>query len=209
MEEALRRYVAESVVEDIRDGEPLQEDVALACNSRPQIDVIRSLITREDAPKLLALTESEQECVRGLAFSLLKRIENTPETEAFLKDLWRRRRDFATRHAIMWRILDFTDLEREFHEEMYRFVRENWDDFLAGQLRFMGGEQGPPGVLPSVRSRLTDPAFPRSKDWAFLCILPASDDPEGCRELLESYLTSDNSIVSKVATEMSAEIRNG
>ena len=200
--------LASKIMADIRANREIEDSQARLANSFPHIDSIRHQVRSNDLPTILALTDHNQEGVRGLAFSLLKSMDNDPEIMSYLQTLWRRRTDFNTRQNIMWRILDFADLSPEFHRQIFRFVKKNWSEFIEIQTRFMGGGKGPVHVMPAVESRLANPGFPESKHWAYLCASFACQDPAQIQELLTRYKNSEASIVGEVVVELFEKTEN-
>jgi hypothetical protein len=193
--------LAESVIERVRSGQTITESEAEALNHLTEADRVRALLSEADVEALLALALSPVLSVRYLALNLLQPFSKDPRVLDALPSLWRRWPDYKTRSGLIYRLLDHPALSLEMHRELYSFVREHWARWLADTVDWYGE---PGKVLPAVQKRLSNPAFPASKAWIYLCHLAASDDREGAKRLIAEYEISNESIVGTVAQELSA-----
>lgn len=196
----LYSYIADKVMQDLRNSGSIPEHLAADIHRQPYIDPIRSLVRTEDIPTILPLADSKQpKHVQALALSLLKGFEKDSRVRQFFSSLWQTELDFAARQSLMWRILDDPDLDTGFHEEIYDFVKSNWNSWLDNQVRWHGG---PENVLESVQQRISDPKTTRTKDWAYLCVSLGATNKENVRALLNCYVESKVSIVGPVAQDL-------
>jgi hypothetical protein len=200
LNDALGQYVAKAIMKDIRDGTPLDDDVAASCNSLPLVDWLRNEVRPQDADRVLDMFSSAKPGLVALGASLLRGLKDVTGMQDRLQTEWELRRDFDHRYRLMWRLLDYP-LTADFHDQLYRFTRENWSAFLAGQPSFFGAG---PDVLPSVETRLADRRFPPTKAWAYLCCAKASPDTDGVTRLLRSYAegASGDDMAQRVAREL-------
>lgn len=67
----------------------------------------------------------------------------------------------------MWRLLDYDDLAIDMHKDIYKFVIDNWNEWLPYIVNKFGGKEK---VFSSCQSRLRSPSFPKSKAWVYLCV---------------------------------------
>ena len=127
--------------------------------------------------------------------------KDKPEVRDLFFRLWETRTDTPSRLNLLWRLLDYEDLEKAWHEQLYGFVRDNWDEFLNTQRGFMGGGS-PANVLPNITDRLGDASFPEKKAWAYLCSALASEDMVAVRELLRKYENTDDEFTASIVRDM-------
>jgi hypothetical protein len=203
MSSPLCKYIASKLLEDLRSGCIPDKELAESIDALPQIDYVRSAVTRADLPGLFRMAQSFDRPIRGLALSLLRAYSNDQEVKEFLGRLWDERTDYDTRWFLMWRILDDPELEANMHRRVYTFVRENWDRWLCDCTRFHGG---PDALLASLRSRLKDPSFPPSKHWAYLAACLGSPQGGEARALLLEYADSKASIVADVVADLLSKL---
>lgn len=199
-DDSIVRYVAEKALEDIRASRALPSALAHALHRQPYIEVLRGKVVNEDIPHLLTgvRQDTDQE-MRVLCLSLLKDRESSDEVRNCFMDLWSTGLGYEMRRTLMWRVLDDPSLNINTHRECYQFVTENWDLWISDLSRWHGG---PANVVGSVRQRLTDVSTPRTKDWAYLCVLAGSDDATQAKEIIRKYTSSEQSVVGDVAHDM-------
>ena len=58
-------------------------------------------------------------------------IVGNEKVQVFLKQLWDDANDNEAKRLLVWRILDISDLPRDFHEDSCRFVKKHWDEFIT------------------------------------------------------------------------------
>jgi len=203
--DAIAKYLASKVIEDIRTGKQFSDELALHLDASKYVVQLRNAIEESDVPTLLTIIQTQSEPFGLLAITMLKRYVNMKKVETFLRELWRRETRFRIKVGITFRLLDLDYLEPAMHEELYAFIKQNLNPFLEWLTWWSGG---PDRVLPHCLSRLSDPSFPASKHWLFLCRLPGSSEREAVTVLLGKYKSSPDAFLAKVAKEMLVELQS-
>ena len=199
-DDSIVRYVAEKALEDVRASRALPSALAHALHRQPYIEVLREKVVDEDIPHLLkGVRQDTDQDMRVLCLSLLKDKEAHEEVQDCFRELWKANSEYELRRTLMWRVLDDPSLHIDIHRECYQFVMENWERWITDLTRWHGG---PANVVGSVRQRLTDASTPRTKDWAYLCVLAGSDDAAQAKEIIRKYTSSEQSVVGDVARDM-------
>ena len=158
-------FVARAVVDFLRNGARPSEEESDVFNRHPQVDWLRETIRPDDVMKWLIPSVSEDSEYAGLCLSLLRKYDEQPDVQEFLKARWQTASPFLRAH-LLWRILDDPKLPMEWHETVFQFVLDHMGQFHAVSLRFLGTSED---VVESARERYEDPRFPTSKKWAYLC----------------------------------------
>jgi len=157
------KYLAAKVIEDILNDKEISEDLAGELNTYPIIDYIRAEVRGSHFERIENFINSASSIeVRRLGISILNNLikdeKYARKIKDFLCSLWRNS-DNETKLYIMWKLLDFSDLENTFHLELYEFVKENWKAWLQKAVDWCGGKDK---VLDVVTKRLQDPSFPET-----------------------------------------------
>jgi len=182
----------------------LDENLAWELNKYPYINYLRSQVKEKDIDKVIKLFESNnQKGIRLLAINMLQNVRNDKRVRVFFHNKWQKHSEYDVRNPLMWRLLDYSDLEIKVHESIYDFVMENWDKWLENQVQWAGG---PDNVLSTFENRLNDTSFPETKHWAYLCACMGSQDKESVRNFLLRYAESSISINAKVAKSLLGKI---
>lgn len=204
--DAIANYIASKVIEDIRTGKQLSDELALNLDASKYVGHLRSAVEESDVELLLNIVETGSESFGVLALTMLRRFGKTPQVESFLRELWGNETRFRTRVGVVFRLLDLEHLELEMHEELYKFIKRNLRPFVEWLTLWVGGSDM---VLPHCLARLKSKDFRASKHWLYLCILLGSSDRAAVTVLLEKYKSSpDDAFLAKVATEMLAELQS-
>ena len=162
----------------------------------PSSEQMHRLLKHSDVDWLKGLARSKDlpNNARGFGVRGLAHIASADDVLEFLKDLDRTAEDSGDTgfrlEFIVWRLTDYPDVDESWHRRLYAVVRDNFDIFLAGFTFFVGGDNT--RALDAVRQRLSDPRFPPSKNWLYLCGASAQPDPEAVGELLQAYLADPN-----------------
>lgn len=197
---------AERLMTELRRGGSLPEDVAASLCKGRDVDALRSEIKATDSPLLLTLAkDGKRPWLRSLAVSLMRALRDQVEIRQSVFDTWNSDVDYEMRLALMWRLLDYDDLDLNTHRSIYRFVMQNWDRWLADMTMWYSQA----GALASAEWRLTNKAFPASKAWVYLCLACASDDKSRIGRLLENYSQSKASIVAQVVADLRERLGQG
>jgi hypothetical protein len=97
----------------------------------------------------------------NLAICLLLKFDTQTDIKSFFLEEWRRSTVYERKENLMWRVLDDENLSLAVHEDIYRFISDDMNKFIAVQAtKFEGTDY----VLSGCKARLSDPSFPRTKD---------------------------------------------
>ena len=195
MNSIILRYVAKKVLEDIRNGRDLDEDLCGALRTYPELDYLREVVRLEDADRIIALCQSKKELIQFLALGLLQSLGNNEKVKKLLKNLWEESTDYTIRLPLLWRLLDNPYLNVEIHRTIYSFIRDNYNQFISDQIKWAKGD-----VITYVKNRLEDSRYPESKAWIYLLIAASSE--ENIDHLLNQYENSEASIVGEVVKDL-------
>ncbi len=197
-------YIADKILNDINAGVLINSDLARELNKYPIIDQIRNQVQDNhfSAIARLVTDEASSREVRLFALGLLhKYIRNNtfgPQVKSLLYDIWKQG-DTEEKFHVMWRLMDFADLEEPLHNEMFEFVKNNKELTLSKTLNWCGSEDK---ILDYAVSRLHNQSFPEAKAWIYLYIGSLSPNKTEARTLMSKYLDCRQSFVRKVANEM-------
>jgi hypothetical protein len=198
------KYIASKVIEDIRAGKLLSDELASSINAREYVDHLRSAVEGRDVDQLMSMFKNESGASGVLALTILKRFVREPRVEQFVRALWPTDAPFRRKVGIVSRLLDVNTLEPKLHEELYEFVKQNLGSFLEWLTPWWGGTDM---VLPVCLARLKDKDFPASKHWLYLCGALGAPDKKAVADLLTEYRSSKNTFIARVAVEMLAELQ--
>ena len=199
MSKELLNYLSNKVINDIRSRNPLKEELALELNKPIYLDCLRPLVDKYDIELLLSLAEPLHLASSRLAISLLRNFVADKRVKEFLINSWTIK-DYLMRRTVIWRLLDYIDLENSMHDSIYEFVKINWKRWMEDEIDAYRDDTG--DIKKIIESRLKDPTFPRTKDWVYLCLSLGSNDADWTSSLLSHYYKSEVSIVGKVANEL-------
>jgi hypothetical protein len=194
---------SEKFLQQLRAGELISEENARLVNQWPEIDLARRLVREADRDKLLGFSASGRQPLNLVAITLLQPFAAEPHVYGILKAIWAESRDYDTRYAVLWRLLDNPHLLLSLHKEIFAFIRNDWPRFFKAAGRWYGK---PVNIIPGVRARLKDPTFPQSKAWVYLCVALSSPDTESARQLVADYVQSTDSFLAEVANVCRARL---
>lgn len=199
---SVSKYVVDKIVDDIRQGVQIDDELAESLDVFPMSDLLRKEISKSDVSMLIKLVDGGSVSVGNLAINLLKDYVREPRVNKKLISLWKARdKNVYTRnHTVMLRLMDNV-ANISMHSEFFNFILANFDDFKKKVVRF---PEGVTNVLAFCESRLNDKKFQSSKKWVYLCGALASDDKKGARALLKKYASGDkfHGMVAKKMLEM-------
>lgn len=196
LEEDDYSFVADAVINRIRQGLLPDEWAADLLNRLPLIDYLRQTVKESDIDAIQAGVTEERPELSGLFLSLLRKFDTTPSVRNFLESKWRTATPLLKAH-IMWRLLDSREMSSDQKRGIFDFVLSNWSVFNFVSEKFLGT---PETIVSAARSRLANPSFPTSKHWAYLCrvVEPATSKADA-RALLTEHLNSDDEFTRHVA----------
>ena len=193
--------MGEKVVQDIRARKELSDDLCKSVTGYPFVDHLRRALKSDDLPHVIQVCESVKTLQKHLGFALLQAFADSKKVEDYLVGLWKKAGSgYREKRLLLWRILDIPNLAKEVHEDVYRFVKGHWEEFVADSGNWVHGD-----ILDYREERLADDAFPGSKSWIYLLLASLSEHKEEARKLLAKYVNSEVSINAAVAQEIFTE----
>lgn len=132
-QEIIYRYAAKKALQDLRNGQPIEEALQRILNSYPLFNYCRLEVTEKDKSLLMDLAASDTQALllRQLAVKLLRRFEHHEDIKIFLRELWRKSSDYEIRLEVLWSLLSYTDLSEEVYADIGKyFDAGNWDKWL-------------------------------------------------------------------------------
>jgi polar amino acid transport system ATP-binding protein len=191
--------VADAVVAQIRNGSFPEGENAEFLNRFQIIDLLRERIDETDLPRLFGVIEGREGASAAFALSLLRKFSERQEVQARLRSRWKSANAFL-RGYLLWRILDDPELPGDWHATLFDFVFKEWDTFRKEQLMFWGMRKN---VLEGIKSRISNPSFPESKKWAYLCCLPElAEDQKAAEGMIRSELDSSDAFTREVSRRL-------
>jgi len=204
MNDIILDYLAKKVWEDLRSAQTLDVDLAAELNIQPIIDKLRKHVVPKDEPLLRRLIDSGDPVLFYFGISLLRTLGNQPHVRALFVSLWEKHPGYEFRMPLMWRLLDYEDLELEVHEELYEFVRKNWDEWSDFCLNWY--VQGNLDKLAAtLEKRIGE--FTSSKAWTRIIMAEFIPDHAAARRLVAPYVEAVHPVVRKVANEMMEKVQ--
>jgi hypothetical protein len=172
---------ADAIIFHIRKGHQPKDNDSDRLNQVPLIDALRSRITADDLPWIMAVIEVESGSLAAFYLSLIKNFDTQSDIREILRHRWETATPYLRAH-LMWRILDDPQLPEEWHRAVFNFVIAEWETFSEVVRKFLGGPQS---VIPNVLRRLGDASYPESKKWINFCRLPEiAEDQEAAKALV-------------------------
>jgi hypothetical protein len=195
-------YLGAKVIEDIRAGVKLNEDLLAAVSKYPEIDYLRKMAKPRDVDTLIRVSKSPKKARRFLAFLLFQPLISVPKVRSYLEKTWKTAKGYDAKRDLLWRLLDIKDLPIGIHEDLYDFVREDLGRFFSGAKSMTHGD-----LLGYVKERLRNRNFPESKAWIYLCLASLSDRKDEIGRILNKYKGSKASIVARVAKDFLKKLK--
>ncbi|MDR3666072.1 MAG: hypothetical protein P4L35_04425 [Ignavibacteriaceae bacterium] len=193
-------YSAENILMKIRNQNLLEKELVLQLNGRPYIDDLREMISVDDIKYLQIYIESPDNVYKQFALALLQNISSEPLVKDLFFKLWKEAKTYDEKMNVMFRILDYEDLNQEIHENIYQFALQYWDQWINDCIKWQS-KNNPDLVIANMTERLNDPRFPYSKKWIYLLIATASRDFDRVLELLDKYAGTNKTLVEKIKAQ--------
>jgi len=197
--ERILDFICDKTIKELRKGKFVDENLALELSSQPFVDQIRKKLDQDDKEIVMNLINSHSEHLKHFGLALSNAFSRDKEIEGMLFSLWRNSNSDKTKLWVMWTLLNNPKLPLKIHEEMFDFIKANWDTFISQTENWSGGKKN---VIADVEERLKNPQIPEEKKWIYLCKSFASDDLQKRKRIFKVYMNSDNSFVRKVAIEL-------
>ena len=196
MSNKINEYLAKKIMVDLRSNQSIDDELLKDLTQTPQIDYIRAEVDNNDIDILLRLAHTDRDVLRSFVIGLLRKVKDDERVKSFIFDTWNNAQDadIMLKLDLMWRLLDYTDIDSSVHREIYDFIKKNWTVWLEDVKHSFGGEN----ILDNITKRLTDSTFPETKKWISLCVSVASTNIEGVERLLSTYKNPSDAFVSEV-----------
>jgi hypothetical protein len=197
MDQTLRNYVARKVVEDLRQGKGLDEDLLLEVRVFPLIDDIRSLIRPDDLQFVRGLLNSPEITRFRFGLSLVRKIQHLAGVREVLENLWATSPDAKIREAVIWALTQYPDTPRSKHREFFRFFLDNPKEFYDELVTWFGGTDK---IISGSQARLSDPGF-HAKRWMYLWCLAFAPERDEARSIVAKYTDDPDDLTREVAQQ--------
>lgn len=203
----VNEYLAKKIMKDLRYDEAIDDDVLKELIQVPHIDYIRAEVNDSDIDTLLKLASIRNEVSRSFAIALLSKVKDNECVKEFILESWNNANDseIMLKMDLLWRLLDYPDIKSALHEEIYKFIRENWTCWIKDVEHSYGGTDN---ILDNIKKRLVDHNFPETKKWIYLCVSVTSSDIKGVRELLSEHENNTNPFVTKVVQDLQLVLKS-
>jgi hypothetical protein len=202
---ALAEYVASKIMEDLRSGKTISPELVPDIHKRPFIDELRKQVQLDDKRFIFELISSTHQNIVIFGIGLMMPIRNDPDVKKFLFDLWGSTDNTQLKSRLTHRLMDY-ELAMNQHEDIRRFVKENWKLWLAQVKKYY---DGPEDYLDKLKQALGDKGFPKTKLWMRLYQSMVHEDKKAVRQFLEGYTQSDAPLAAEVASELIRNIKKG
>ena len=204
----LVKQVAESITNDTfpKAGASLEADVARSIYKMGVIERLREKITLNDVGTLKRLiTDSDNYLAAKIGIILIQPIQHNPEIRQFVIGLWNcptwksEEWEFNLRTELMFRLLDYADLDIETHESILLYIQNNLRKWMNECLGYYEHEKNWDKFFAIMNEKLIDKRFPKSKAWIYLLLLYAHPDKYKVSPVLTQYENAEHPMVKKVA----------
>jgi hypothetical protein len=173
------------LLSELRSGAIPNDGICNLINQYPTIDKARALIEPMDLPMVQRLLASTSFVVRRLGYSLLRKLSNEVPVRQFVENQWWRDDvTFDERIALQFLLLSYRDLDTKFHESLFSFTIQFWEQWLSDAVKWANGKDS---VIRYCHDRLASAELPNSKRWVYLCCAAASNDFDAAIKLITSY----------------------
>ena len=94
MDNAVMAYLADKILQDLRNGVQLDEALCASITRFSNFDVLRGAVRPDDVDILIRLAALPQTNLAALALGLLQPLESDPRVSAFLRSAWQEAESF-------------------------------------------------------------------------------------------------------------------
>jgi len=133
MNDMLKSWMSEKLVEDFRAGRILPEEVCNELNKFEFTDSIRSQLRVQDVNWLVEKLNHSVGNVRELCINITWPLLPNQKLEHVLLSLWNNRHRSIN---IIYGILNIKDLNLSYHRQVFEYVKNNWNDFISAELQY-------------------------------------------------------------------------
>ena len=150
------------VIDSIRQGLLIKPKVAQQAAQEPHMGNLRQLILSSDASALIKLAWNKDVQIAGLGIGLMRPIQNTDTIRNAIEQLWQDAPTYDHAWWVMFRLLDYDDLDIDAHRDIFKFTVDNWDDWITRALDFFGDADD--GIARLI-DRICSPDWKSGKTW--------------------------------------------
>ena len=155
-QEILNRYAVKKAIQDLRDGEEIDNALLCYLNSSPLINYCREEIREDDKELLKEIASSKGTALslRQFALMLLRQLKSHPDVKNFLYDLWKTSPEYEIKIEVLWSLLSYHDLSEELYNDIRRnFIASDWDKWLPLIVEKLGGDDKEKAQVKELMSR--------------------------------------------------------
>ena len=197
IDKSILQYLANKIIQDISTGNIPEKELCIAITGFPYIDYIRIEMKPSFMDIAFDLCKSEQVFKKALGFALLQPLVHLDEVKSFIRNQWNEANNYDLKRQLLWRLLDIPDLPVSIHKNIYEFIKENWDKFIADSNKW---NKVP--MIKYVEDRLHSESHAESKKWIYLCLATSIEDKTVLKSQLDKYKNSNNSIIADVVRDL-------
>ncbi|PKN19670.1 MAG: hypothetical protein CVU71_04660 [Deltaproteobacteria bacterium HGW-Deltaproteobacteria-6] len=132
-QEIIYRYAAKKALQDLRNGEALDEALISHLNEHPLLGYCSDAVKKDDKnilKKNAAATDNPL-LLRRFCLKLLRPFGNERDVRDFSYELWKTSTDYEIKLEVLWSLLSYQDLAEEIYADISRhFDAANWDKWL-------------------------------------------------------------------------------
>lgn len=196
-------YLGEKLLADLRSGASISSDLFGRLVNSSVANTVRPRISIEDAEWIRTLLCSKDPEYQAFGVSLVRPIQHDPDIRKLLFAMWDRPEvDENARVGLIYRLLDYPDLEESWHRRLFKYIQENGDAWFAKVMEWYGERSI--GVA-KASARLVDPDFPESKKWVYLLQLSRLATADEAVRLISPFRNSEARFVAQVADDLVRE----
>jgi hypothetical protein len=142
-QETVYRYAAKKAIQDLRNGEALEDELLPHLNAYPLFNYCLGEIVASDRAILKDIASSTERKLqlRQFAMRLLRHFHDYDDLKAFLYRLWKTAPEYEIKIEALWSLLNYHDLSEELYQDIQqRFLGADWDKWLPLIVEKLGGD---------------------------------------------------------------------
>jgi hypothetical protein len=135
----LADYVADKLIEDIRAGVPLGDDLSAAIDQREIIAALRSRVQADDIGWVVTMLKSDRPWQRHIVLHLVRPVVNADVVREQLIALWNKETNWFVMEPLLFALACIDRLDEAHHRRMLALIRTNLDRFITSMTEWWGG----------------------------------------------------------------------
>jgi len=142
-QEILYRYAARKAIQDLRNGEALEDELLTHLNAYPLFNYCLAEIAEGDRDilKTISADTGRKLPLRQFAIRLLRHFQDPDDLKDFLYGLWKTAPQYEIKIEALWSLLNYHDLSEELYQDIQsRFLGADWDKWLPLIVEKLGGD---------------------------------------------------------------------